>query len=620
MLAKAGDAHNHRGWIWELKYDGYRILAARNQGAVRLITRNGHEIGDRFPEICHTLAHLPTSDFVMDGELIINDTSGRPSFANMQTRARSMTAHQVSVAAIEQPATYYAFDLLHIEGQDLRFCTLLDRKRLLRALVPTYGAIRFSEHFQDQGQQTYQAAQSLGLEGVVGKRKDSRYESGRSAEWIKVRNARSDEFAVIGWSPSKSQQGRQTDIGSLALAEYRGDQYVYVGHAGSGLNSQLRDSLAQSFKSLQRKTPPVKSLPDDLKLTHWVRPKLVMEVGFTEYTPAGHLRHPSIQRQRFDKTPQECHGRFIPTPDNQVSPQSNHARVVTTNPEKVFFAEPKFTKGDLVQYYRAISPWLLPYLKDRPIVLTRYPDGEAGKSFYQRDVPDYVPDWIRREVLWSESTDAPVNYFVADAEEDLAYIANMGTLPIHMWHSRIQTLDQADWCVLDLDPKEAPFSDVITLAKAIKDLADELELPSMVKTSGASGLHVLIPLAQQLNHDQSKTLGELLARVITDRYPDIATITRAVRSRQNKVYIDFMQNGHGRLIAAPYCVRATSQASVSMPLQWHEVKQGLSNTKYHIGNAVRRMQRLKTDPFHEVLHTSPDLARSLSLLSELQAN
>ncbi|MEM7099529.1 MAG: DNA ligase D [Pseudomonadota bacterium] len=615
MLAKAGDAHNRRGWIWELKYDGYRILAARNEGIVRLVTRNGLEISERFPEICQTLAHLPMADFVMDGELIINDATGRPSFANMQTRARSMTQHQVSVAAIEQPATYYAFDLLHLEGQDLRACPLLDRKAVLRSLVPAQGALRFSEHFADQGQQTYQAAQELGLEGVVGKRQNSRYTTGRSADWIKVRNARSDEFVVVGWSPSK---GQKHDIGSLALAEFRTDHYVYVGHAGSGLNISLRETLRHSFKSLARKTPPIKSPPEGLKTTHWVRPKLVIEVSFTEYTPAGHLRHPSIQRQRFDKAPQDCIGRFIPTPDKKASLTSSQPRVQTTNPEKVFFEKPGFTKGDLVEYYRAISPWVLPYLKDRPIVLTRFPDGESGKSFYQRDVPDYVPDWIRREVLWSESTDKPVNYFVLDVEEDLAYVANMGTLPIHMWHSRVQTLDHADWCVLDLDPKVAPFSHVITLAKAIKDLADELELPAMVKTSGATGLHILIPLDQQLTHEQSRTLGELLATVITDRYPDIATIARSVRSRQNKVYIDFMQNGHGRLIAAPFCVRATPEASVSMPLRWHEVKSGLSNTKFHIGNAIRRMQRMKNDPFREVLTTSPDLTRSLSLLAELQ--
>jgi bifunctional non-homologous end joining protein LigD len=232
-------------------------------------------------------------------------------------------------------------------------------------------------------------------------------------------------------------------------------------------------------------------------------------------------------------------------------------------------------------------------------------------------VPDYVPDWIRREVLWSDSTDKPVNYFVLQTEEDLAYVANMGTLPVHMWHSRVETLDQADWCVLDLDPKSAPFKDVVTLAKTIGALCAEVGLPAYPKTSGASGLHVLIPLARQLNHEQSRTLGELLARVVVDRHPDIATIERAVRARNKKVYVDFMQNGHGRLIVAPFAVRAEPAASVSMPLKWREVNYGLANDRYHIGNAVARMRRMGRDPLLPVLTDAPDLARSLALLGEL---
>ena len=614
MLAKAGEAHNRKGWVWELKYDGYRIVAHKEGGLVNLMTRNGHDISQRFPEICQSLTHLPVADFVIDGELVINDDNGRPSFAHMQQRARSMTAHQVSVASVAQPATYYVFDLPCLLGYDLRQCTLLQRKALLQELLPTSGALRYSEHVADKGNQTYQAATELGIEGVVGKRADARYVSGRQADWIKVRNQRTDEFVVVGWSASRHSE---TDIGSVALAEYRGDVLTYVGHAGSGLNTRLRTELLSIFRRLARKTPAAVIPASNLKTTHWLRPQLVMEVAFTEYTPAGHLRHPSIQRLRDDKQVSECVGRFIPDQADVAPMSSLEHNVTTTNPEKVFFAQPGFTKADLVNYYRAISPWLLPYLADRPIVLTRYPDGEQGKSFYQRDVPDYVPDWIRREVLWSESTEQPVNYFVVDQEEDLAYIANMGTLPIHMWHSRVSSLDQADWCVLDLDPKTAPFSDVIKLALAIRDLAEELELPAFAKTSGASGLHVLIPLQGKLTHEQSKTLGELLAKVITDRYPDIATTTRVVRARQNKVYVDFMQNGHGRLIAAPFCVRATAAASVSMPLQWHEVNRGLRNDKYHIGNAVARMKRLPADPLAGVFSASPDLERSLALLAQM---
>ena len=256
-------------------------------------------------------------------------------------------------------------------------------------------------------------------------------------------------------------------------------------------------------------------------------------------------------------------------------------------------------------------------LARRPLVLTRYPDGVDGKSFYQRDIPDYVPDWLQREVLWSESTEREVKYVIARTAEDLAYLGNMGTIPIHMWHATLDHLDHPDWCVLDLDPKKAPFSDVITLALAIGELADELELPAFPKTSGASGLHILIPLNRQLTHDQSQTLGELLARVIVDRYPNIATIERVVRARGSKVYVDYLQNGHGQLIVAPFSARAEQAGSVSMPLHWHEINRGLSNQKYHIGNAVARLKRMKTDPSADLLTTDADLARALGLLAEL---
>ena len=255
---------------------------------------------------------------------------------------------------------------------------------------------------------------------------------------------------------------------------------------------------------------------------------------------------------RDDKTPEECIGHFDLVENDTALPPPN-VKVIVTNEDKVFFPEPGYTKGDLVAYYRKISRWMLPYLKDRPIVLTRFPDGVDGKSFFQRDVPDYVPDWIQREVLWSESTEKEVNYFVVRAAEDLAYIANMGTLPIHMWHSRTTNLEKADWCVLDLDPKSAPFEDVITLALEIGDIADSVDLPAYPKTSGASGLHVLIPLGEQLSHDQSRTLGELIARIVVARHPGIATIARSVRSRQSKVYVDFMQNGPWPLDRCAVC-------------------------------------------------------------------
>ena len=615
MLATAGDASDRKGWLWELKYDGYRIVSEKHEGAISLKTRNGHDITERFPEIAQVLSHLPVESCIIDGELVVHDASGRPSFALMQDRARSSGHHKIASAAIVQPATYYCFDLLYLAGFDLRACSLLDRKKALRQLLPPQSALVYSEHVENRGLQTFSAAREMGIEGVVGKRAAAPYRSGRTSDWIKVRNQRSGDFVVVGWSASRSND---EDIGSLALGEYRDGTLAYVGHAGSGLGARLRSQLEKAAGRLQRKTSPIKPAPETKKATHWLRPTLVVEVAYTEYTPYGHLRHPSILRVRDDKSPEECTGHFESAATTRVETAAPE-KVTVTNPDKVFFPEAGFKKLDLVNYYRRIAPWMLPYLQDRPLVLTRFPDGIHGKSFYQRDIPEYVPAWIRREVLWSESSEREVHYFIAATAEDLAYLANMGTIPVHMWHSRTANINRPDWCVLDLDPKQAPFSDVITLAKAIGEIADAIDLPAYPKTSGASGLHVLLPLSGQLTHDQSRTLAELIAELVVRRHPDIATVARAIRARGNKVYVDFGQNGHGQLIVAPFSVRAEPAASVSMPLRWSEVNAGLKNERYHIGNAIARMRRMREDPLQGVLSDAPDLPRSLALLAELLA-
>jgi bifunctional non-homologous end joining protein LigD len=607
MLASPGEAFDHRDWVFELKYDGYRMLAHRTGDDVALLSRNGRTLNPPFPEIVHAMACLPYPDLVIDGEIVVHDTSGRPSFAALQQRAAVSGALEVAAAARHQPATLYAFDLLAAAGRDLRGLPLTRRKRLLQEVLPSTGVLRYSEHVARQGLATYDTARRLGLEGIVAKRASAPYSGGRSKDWIKVRARLSDDFVIAGWSPSKSNRH---DIGALALAEYRGGTLTYTGKVGSGLKGEARASLARELAAL----PPAPALGDAGDV-HWVAPRLVCEVAFREYTTHGHLRQPVFLRLRPDKAPRECVGRFD---DPQPPTALPAAREVTvTNRDKTFFPEAGLTKGDLVDYYEAIAPWMLPYLEDRPLVLTRFPDGIHGKQFYQRDAPDFVPAWIEREVLWSESAEREVRYFVANDVASLLYLANMGTIPIHAWHSRTRDLEHPDWCVLDLDPKGAPFQAVVEVTLAIRDLCAEIDLPAFPKTSGASGLHVLLPLGGRLTHEQARTLGELLATVIVRRLPELATVTRAVRRREGKVYVDYLQNGHGRLLVAPFSARAEPAASVSMPLGWHEVHRGLSNERFTLRNAVRRMRRLRRDPLREVLTTRPDLERVLQALLAL---
>jgi bifunctional non-homologous end joining protein LigD len=259
---------------------------------------------------------------------------------------------------------------------------------------------------------------------------------------------------------------------------------------------------------------------------------------------------------------------------------------------------------------------MLPYLADRPVVLTRYPDGIGGKSFFQKDAPGFVPQWIRTQRMWSEQAEREIDYFVCDDEASLLYLINMGTIPLHIWASRTGKIDKPDWCVLDLDPKDAPFSDVIRVAQALHEICEEIGLPNLVKTSGSSGLHVLVPLGCQCGYEEARSLGELLARLVTAELPEISTITRQVSRRGGKVYVDYLQIGAGRLIVAPFSARPLPGAPVSMPLRWSEVKAGLDIRSFTIKSAVARMRKLKRDPLADVLELEPDLAGALTRLAK----
>ena len=606
MLAAASEPFHRDGWVFEIKYDGYRLMIERRGDDVTLRSRRGLDLTPLFPEIAKCARRLPYREYTIDSEVVVLDGRGVPSFARLQQRAALRGAPTIARASMHDPVTCFAFDLLNACGYDLKDQPLVVRKGLLERMLPAAGPIRYSTHVEANGIETFKAMTDLGLEGVVGKRADSPYRSGRSDAWRKVRAKRSADFVVAGWTPAKSNAD---DIGALVLAEYRGGELAYCGRVGSGLGETNRREAKSRLADLDAGD----ALSEDA--THrWVQPVLVCEVEFREYSADGHLRHPVFVRFRDDKTPAECLSAYDEPVDVDFDPEPVR-EVIITNIEKIFFPEEGLTKGDLIDYYENVAPWMLPYLADRPLVLTRFPDGIHGKSFYQRDAPGFVPDWLTRKTLWSESAEREVNYFVVQNVESLKYLANMGAIPIHAWHSRITDLEHPDWCVLDLDPKDAPFAHVVEIAKVVEELLSEIDLPGFPKTSGASGLHILLPLARQLTHGQARTLGELLARVVVVRRGDIATITRVVRQRESKVYVDFMQNGHGQLLVAPFSARAEVAASVSMPIDWSELDDDLRNSNHNLKNAVDRLTRLG-DPMAPLLDTTPDLDRALGLLGE----
>ena len=610
MLASSHDPFHADGWVYEIKYDGYRLLIVKDGGKVTLLSRNGIDLTSRFPEIVRCADRLPYAEFMIDSEVVVLDGHGVPSFARLQHRAAVRGDLATRQAANHDPVTCYAFDILHACGYNLKGLPLLRRKAILRDMLPPAGPIRFSEHIEGDGVEAFHAMRRLGLEGIVGKRADSPYVNGRSPTWRKVRAKRTGDFVIVAWVPVK---GDTKDIGALVMAEYRGDDLVLCGRVGSGLSTAWRRDIRARFAQLPE-GQRIASRYDD-RAYNWVSPNLVCEIEYREYSAEGSVRFPVFLRLRDDKRPQECVSAWrAPPPD--APPVEPDREIAITNRGKVFFPELGWTKGDLLDYYEAVSPWMLTYLVDRPLVLTRFPDGIHGKSFYQRDAPAFVPDWVQRKVLWSESAEREVHYFVVQNTESLVYLANMGAIPIHAWHSRITDLEHPDWCVLDLDPKSAPFTDVLATAVEVKRLLDEIALPGFLKTSGASGLHILLPLAGQLTHRQATALGELLARVIVKRRPDICTVARMVRQRENKVYIDYLQNGHGQLLVAPLSARAEPAGSVSMPVKWSELNDDLHNARFNLKNAVDWLAK-HGDSMADVMTTVPDLATALDRLGPL---
>ncbi|MBN1236917.1 MAG: DNA ligase D, partial [Gammaproteobacteria bacterium] len=614
MLATAGQAFTKMGWVFEIKYDGYRLLAGRDGGAVRMLSRNGHDLTHVFPDVADVVAALPYEDFVLDGEVVVHDAQGLPSFAALQQRAKLTRRADIGRAALQWPATLYAFDLPAFAGFDLRHLPLTARKSILKELLPTVGPIRYCEHIEEAGEAMFEQLRSLGVEGIVGKRADSAYVGRRSTDWIKVSARSSDDFAVVGCTPPK---GSRAGFGALLLAQRSATGWRYAGRVGGGFGADDLKDIASRLKNARAAAPPEDA--ETVAGARWIEPAVVVEVAYKSRSANGRLRHPVFVGLRADKSPEDCWlpGEEKPLPEPPAVLRAERNTVRITNPDKVFWPDEGYTKGDLIEYYRTVAPQLLPYLADRPLVLTRYPDGIAGKSFFQKDAPEFAPDWLRTETLWSEGSERDIRYFVVDSAEGLAYVANSASIPLHVWSSRIPSLQRPDWCILDLDPKGAPFEHVVEVARALHELCESIELPSFVKTSGSTGLHILIPLGARYTHEQSRSMAELLARWVVRELPDIATVQRQLRSRKGRVYVDFLQNGHGRLLVAPYSVRPVPGATVSMPLRWNQVTSRLDMHRYTMKTAPGLLAKQKTDPLSGVLGEAADLPAALGRLAEL---
>jgi bifunctional non-homologous end joining protein LigD len=611
MLASTvDDAFSREGWIFELKYDGWRVIAERGaDGSARLFSRNRRDLTNLFPEVALAVRHLPLAEFVIDGEVTALDPAGRSSFGRLQQRLQADPG-AVARARVEQPVVMFAFDLLAAAGHDLRRLALVQRKELLARLVPRLGFVRFADHVEGDGQALFEAAGEHGMEGVIAKRADSPYQSGaRSKSWLKIKVPHTSLLLVAGISRGK---GSRRKLGSLVLAWWQDGRLVYAGNAGSGLDERTIAELLPELEAAATPEPRFEGAPEGgWKDTLFVEPRVVCRVRYTERTDSGVLRHPVFMGLARDASPQDCTAPAsrdaAPEPAAGAPPPIPAPELVLTRLEKVFWPVEGYTKGDLLAYYDSIWPWLEPYLRDRPVVLTRYPDGIEGKSFYQKNAPEFTPDWARREQI--EGTD----YFVCNDLRTLLYVINSGAIPLHVWSARIGSLERPDWLILDLDPKEAPFAHVVRIARHIHALLDELGAAHFVKTSGQDGLHVMLPLAASIDHDDARTLAEVLARTVVAELPDISTVVRPVAARGDRVYVDYLQNGRGKLIAAPFSVRPRPGAPVSTPLVWSQVTARLDPARWNIRTTPARMRK-HGDPFAGVLGASVDVEALLAAL------
>jgi bifunctional non-homologous end joining protein LigD len=599
MLATlAEDVPRGAGWEFEVKWDGYRALATVSQSDVTLTSRNGNDLTARFEQVAKEIAKaVKTPDCVLDGEVCALDETGRSSFSAMQ-QGKTGT-----------PLVYYVFDVLEIEGEPLVDLPLVDRRQRLEALLDKRNrTVRLSEAFDD-GNALLQAAEEQQLEGIMAKRVDSKYAVGRrTREWLKVKTHGAQEFVIAGFT--KGTGRRASSFGSLVLGVYQGDELVYAGNVGTGFNSREIDKLLDKLRPLKRPTSPFREVPKMPKVRKsdviWVEPALVAEVEFAEWTHDGRLRE--------DKQATEVR-RETPMADRVVK---GSRELKLSNLDKVFFPVEGITKGDLLEYYRAVAPVLIPHLRDRPFTMVRWPDGIEADRFFQKDAPKHMPEWIPTHRALVSTRESPprkkwVNFPLVNDELALLWMVNMGCIDMNAWYSRVDKPDRPDFVLFDLDPSpDVGFKETVQVALLVKQALDAFGLVGFPKTSSAEGMHVLVPVERRYTYDETREFAEIVAGAIARTNRGLAT-TEWTKSKRRGVLIDSNQNGEGKTIASVYSVRPRPGAPVSTPLRWSEVNDKLDPLAFTMP-VVRDRIRKHGDLFEGVLTTRQRLTDALKAL------
>jgi bifunctional non-homologous end joining protein LigD len=615
-------------WLYEIKWDGVRALCLLKHGSLEIHSRRGNRCENQYPELQDLAAQVNAKTAWLDGEICVLDEQGRSRFALIQPRIAA-NASAVPRLAETTPATLFLFDVLHVDGYDVRGVALEGRKRLLNALITPVDRVRISDAFETDGQQMLEAAQKMGLEGVLAKDRRSKYESGRSTCWLKLKILNEQEFIIAGFT-----KGERDYFGSLVLAVRDTGKLRHVGQVGTGFDQKLMKTIYARLKPLITNTMPFAEKPNirgGLKNVTWVRPEVVCQVRFLEWTQDSILRAPVFVGLREDKSPKEVAREDAAAPKalnrqeddrldlsgREVTAEVDGHRLKFTNLDKVFFPKDGWKKRDLLEFYDRVSPWLLPHLKDRPLSMKRYPNGIADEFFFQKNAPGHFPHWMRCEPITEHHPPKINHYPIAQDRASLLYLVNLGCIDQNPWMSRAGNLDHPDWMLLDLDPVETSFDQIVEATLLVRELLNNLGLKGYPKTTGGDGMHVYVPLDAEYSYDQVRSFAELLSHLAVDREPNLFTTPRTVGKRKKgRVYFDYLQIGIGKTIAAPYVVRAYDGAPVATPLDWKEVKRGLRPSDFRIDNTIERFKRIG-DLFAPVLEGGQRLEDALDRLQSM---
>ncbi|MHA3787896.1 DNA ligase D [Flavobacterium hauense] len=628
LATLADEIFDNDEWVFENKYDGYRALIKIHKGKVELLSRNGLSFNSKYKSLVEAFGII-NDDMILDGEIVVEDTNGKSNFQWLQYYQDNPDKGKLKC---------YVFDILYFNGYDLTSLELLQRKRILKALLPKIDNIIYSDHIIGKGTKALADAREKGSEGLIAKKITSAYHiNKRSKEWLKIKVTKEQEMVIGGYTEPK---GSRSGFGSLLLGYYQDGDLIYSGKVGTGFNEESLKDMHTKLIKLESNTSHFKSKPKEPG-AHWIKPELVAQVKYSEWTETGSLRHPVFIGLRTDKKPKDV-ARDKAVRTEEVIPKQKTAKEVKsskskkvkketdnikplkgfdtekveiTNPDKIFWPAEGYTKGDVIAYYDEMAEYVLKYIQDRPQSLRRTPDGIKSEGFFQKDMAGKAPSWAKTRKIKSSSNGESIEYLICNNKETLMYMANLGCIEINPWSSRIGNINNPDYIIFDLDPNKATIKDLVSTAKKVKEILDSLNIKGYLKTSGGKGLHVFIPVLPKYTYDQTRDFSHIISEAVHKALPKITSLERMPKNRIGKIYLDFLQNGKGKTMACAYSLRPREGATASTPLEWDELTDTFDLKDYTIKTLPKRVKE-KGDLWEDFFDNAIDLKAVLDKLSE----